>query len=84
MFYSDVSEETSVVMMDSYNTLDINVNKRFWKRRLNIQVGAKNLFDVTNITQTGGQSGGIHSGGSSVPIGYGRTFFISLQLNYNK
>ncbi|PLX13656.1 MAG: hypothetical protein C0598_03190 [Marinilabiliales bacterium] len=84
LFYSDVSEETSVVMMDSYNTLDINVNKRFWKRRLNIQVGAKNLFDVTNITQTGGQSGGIHSGGSSVPIGYGRTFFISLQLNYNK
>lgn len=69
-----------------YNSLDINVNKWFWKRRINLQIGGKNLFDVTNVNRTGDSGGGgVHSGGSnSAPINWGRTFFVRLQFNFNQ
>jgi outer membrane receptor for ferrienterochelin and colicins len=69
-----------------YNTLDANINRWFWKRRINLQVGGKNLFNVTNINRTGdGSGGGVHSGGgSSVPVNWGRTFFVKVQFSFNK
>jgi outer membrane receptor for ferrienterochelin and colicins len=78
-----------VIYIDSYNTLDINVSRWFWKRRINFQIGGKNLFDVTNVdTRSSGGSGGtggIHTGGSgSRPVGWGRTFFMKLQFKFNQ
>ena len=70
--------------MESYNTLDINIGKWFWKRRINFQVGGKNLFNNTNIDVSGGSQGGIHTGGGSVPVNWGRTFFVRLQFRFNK
>ncbi|MFK5856063.1 MAG: TonB-dependent receptor [Bacteroidota bacterium] len=70
--------------MDSYNTLDINMSRWFWKRRVNIQIGGKNLFDNTNIDTSGGQGGDTHSGSGSESVNWGRTFFIRLQFKFNK
>jgi outer membrane receptor for ferrienterochelin and colicins len=74
-------DETEIVTMDAYNSLDVNMNRWFWKRRINLQLGAKNLFDNTNLNTNGsGNSGGAHSGGGSVPVNWGRTFFIKVQF----
>lgn len=72
--------------VEPFNTLDLNVSRWFWKRRINLQVGGKNLFDVTDVaTATSAQGGGIHSGSSgSRPVGWGRTFFVKLQFAFNK
>jgi outer membrane receptor for ferrienterochelin and colicins len=76
---------TDISTISAYNSLDINMNRWFWKRRVNVQLGGKNLFNNTNISRTGSQSGGIHSGGgSSVPVNWGRTFFIRVQFKFNK
>jgi len=69
----------------SYNMLDISLNRSFYKDRLNLAVGAKNLFDVTDIKTSGGGSGGVHSsGGPSMPVAWGRTFFASLKFKISK
>lgn len=69
----------------SYNMLDINVGKNFFKDILGISAGVKNLLDVTTVPSTGGDSGTAHSGGgASVPIGWGRTFFIRATINFRK
>lgn len=81
------SNSTTIVEeVAPYNSLDINVSRRFWKRRINVQIGGKNLFDVTNVTRTGDTGGGgaHQGGGNSTPVNWGRTFFVKLQFNFNK
>ncbi len=76
-----------VIYVDPYNTLDLNVSRWFWKRRINLQIGGKNLFNVTNVDtrSSGGSGGGIHTGGAgSRPIGWGRTFFMKVIFNLNQ
>lgn len=76
---------TDLSTISAFNSLDINVNRWFWKRRINIQIGGKNLFNNTNINTSGSQSGGIHSGsGGSVPVNWGRTFFAKIQFKFIK
>ena len=70
--------------INSYNTLDINVSRWFLQRSLNVQVGAKNLFDVTNVSSSGyTESETAHSGTGS-PLDWGRTYFVKLQFNIFK
>jgi len=84
LYFVATDESVEYGYMDSYNTLDINASRWFWKRRINLQIGGKNLFNNTNIDITGGQSGGTHSGGGSESVNWGRTFFIRLQFKFNK
>lgn len=85
LYLPEVGEEPVLRKMNSYNTLDINMSKWFWKKRINVQVGGKNLFDNTDIVISGSTSGGGHtSGGSSLPVNWGRTFFMKLQFRYSK
>ena len=82
----DENEETAVATMSPYNSLDINMNRWFWKRRINVQIGGKNLFNVTNVNVNGASgSGGIHTGGGgAVPVTWGRTFFARVVFSFNK
>lgn len=78
-------ETTDISTISAYNSLDLNMNRWFWKRRINVQIGGKNLFNNTNISASGSQSGGIHSGGGgSVPVNWGRTFFARIQFKFIK
>ncbi|MDX5320448.1 MAG: TonB-dependent receptor, partial [Bacteroidota bacterium] len=78
-------EQNQVVQtkIESYQTMDLTASRTFWKRRVNLVCGAKNLFNVTNINFTGTSTGGVHSGGGgSMPINQGRTYFVSLRFNF--
>jgi outer membrane receptor for ferrienterochelin and colicins len=60
--------------------------KKFWKNRFSATTGVKNIFDNKEI---GGQGGGTSSGhgsgeGASSLVGWGRTFFLSLKVNFVK
>ena len=81
--------ETVVGFVETYNTLDLNISRWFWKRRINVQIGGKNLFNVTNVTTNFGDSGSGGSGhtgggGGGVPIGWGRTFFMKVLFSFNQ
>jgi len=51
---------------------------------VNITAGVKNLFDVNNVNNTATSSGSIHSGAGAVTVGYGRSYFIGLNFQWNK
>ena len=85
IYFVGENEEPEIRFMQAYHSLDLNLSKWFWKRRLNLQLGAKNIFDNTNINLSDGQSGGIHNGGGgSVPVNWGRTYFIRFQFKFSK
>jgi outer membrane receptor for ferrienterochelin and colicins len=94
MFYKFTGKTNNFIYSDgqiakgeteSYHTMDLTVSKNFFKNRVKLSTGSKNIFDVTNIVSTGSGSGA-HSGGgrNSTPIAYGRTYFIKVSYVFNK
>lgn len=82
-FAVDENQQVFQTNVQSFQTMDMSLSKSFWKRRFNLVLGAKNLFNITNINYSGGAgTGGVHSGGSSsLPVNQGRTFFVTLRFN---
>ncbi len=82
----DEDDEIYEAIITDYQTLDVTVMKRFFNNSLHISLGGKNLINNKDIQAVGGgSSGGVHgSSGSSVPVGWGRTFFVKLSYMFNK
>lgn len=67
--------------VQDYSMMDVSAIKYFMNKRFSITLGAKNLFDVGNITSSQ-LVGGVHSGGgSNIPVAWGRTYFTKLVFN---
>jgi len=67
-----------------YQIMDATISKFFWKQRINLSLGCKNIFDVQNIS-SGTVSGGAHSVTSTnIPLSTGRNYFIKLVFNISK
>lgn len=77
-------EDLTKLVIESYQNLDLNLSKYLFDKKLKISLGIKNLFDVTNVLSTGSAGGSIHDSNSgSLPMNWGRTYFIDLNYNYN-
>ena len=67
----------------SYHMLDLSASRAFWNERFNLIFGVKNLLNVTNIRSSGASTSGVHGNAStSIPIGMGRTYFVSLTYKF--
>jgi len=84
---SSLQDSTEVEYIGAYNNLDFTATKGFWKNRIRLSGGVKNIFNVMVVDATG-VSGGVHGGGGvtggSMPVGYGRSWFLRLSINFNK
>lgn len=73
-----------LVKIGSFHTADLMLNKNLFKS-LTINAGVKNLFNVTQLTNSSTASGGAHStGGATVPYSYGRSYVLGLSYNWEK
>lgn len=77
---SGVVRETE---LSSMHWADLGLNKKV-NSYLTVNGGIKNLFNVTTINNTSQDIGGAHSTGGAVPMGYGRSFFVGLTMQWNK
>ncbi|MEM7368302.1 MAG: TonB-dependent receptor [Bacteroidota bacterium] len=67
-----------------YHLLNASLSRDFWKKRIFISVGSKNLLNTQTVPLVG-QAGGPHSSvGSSQLLNWGRSFFIRLNLTIGK
>lgn len=66
-----------------FHTADLMLNKNLFKS-VTINAGIKNLFDVTQLSNTSTATGGAHSTGGDVPYSYGRSYVLGLIYNWNK
>lgn len=66
---------------DAYSWTDATINKSFFDGVFITTIGARNLFDVTEINTTAFE-GGTHNGPpTQIPLGYGRSYFVKLTYN---
>lgn len=69
--------------INSYNTLNAALTRNFWKDRILLTAGAKNILNVTNVSTNGAVPFG-HEGSDGAMINMGRTYFVSLNLHFAK
>lgn len=70
----------NVGSVDGYHLLDITASRMLGKM-LRLTIGGKNLFNITNVNNSNQSAGGVHSGGGTTAIGYGRSFFTKINFN---
>lgn len=85
-YFQDYDDEdnpvTGELIQDGFTLSDFTLSKYFWKKRIQFIGGVQNIFDVRNVPFSGG-SGGAHSGGgSSTPVGMGRSWFVRLSWQF--
>jgi len=68
--------------LEGYQWMDITIRKQF-KHGIAVNAGARNLFNIKQINSTS-NGGDAHGGGSSRPIGYGRSYFVGIQYQFNQ
>lgn len=74
----------SVVLSEisSFHLADLTASKTV-NKLLSVNAGVRNLFDVTRLQNFNGGNE-VHGTGSSVPMGYGRSFFLGLTMQFSK
>ncbi len=79
-FYAGDDGEAQQTEIPAYNMMDVTTSYTFFKNRFTLSAGAKNLFDIQNLNvQNSG--GGVHTGGDFV-VSWGRSYFVSLKLDW--
>ncbi|MFB9077268.1 TonB-dependent receptor plug domain-containing protein [Flavobacterium procerum] len=80
--FIESGSEYALSEIDPSNWFDASIRKNFFKDQFEVTLGARNIFDVTNVNQTR-TSEGAHSSGSNVMLAYGRSYFLKLAYNLN-
>lgn len=82
--FAMVNDELQQTALSDYHTMDVTASKLFFKDRIGITLGCKNIFDVKNISSSLLSSSAHSSSASSVPFSTGRNYFIKLSLSFSK
>jgi outer membrane receptor for ferrienterochelin and colicins len=85
-YYYNSAEEVTVGYINEFHNMDVSLMKKFWHNRFSVTTGVKNIFDNKEIGGQGSGSGSGHGGGqgASSLVGWGRTFFLSMKINFVK
>jgi outer membrane receptor for ferrienterochelin and colicins len=70
------------IRLDGFHWMDLTFKKQIGNQ-LSVNLGARNLMDVTSIQSTTG-GGAAHGGGTQRPMGYGRSYFLGLTYKLSK
>lgn len=66
----------------SYSMLDFNLQRFFWKKRISIALGGKNMLNVTTIATSAVATGAHTASGNATPIGWGRSFYVRISFTF--
>lgn len=69
--------------INSYSWLDASVRQKFFKNKLEATVGARNILNISDVTQSRINEGSGHSVSAQLMLAYGRSYFFKLVYNLN-
>lgn len=70
------------VRIADYLLSDFTVSQAMWNKKISLQAGVRNLFNVSEIEGT--FANGVHTEGNNTQIGTGRSYFVGLKIGWNK
>ena len=83
--YVASDEQLKTFFLNPYHMLDISMSRNLYKDIFRLTIGGKNLCNNRNISATGDFiQNGVHSSATnSQPVGWGASFFASLNINFS-
>ncbi|WEK35569.1 MAG: TonB-dependent receptor [Candidatus Pseudobacter hemicellulosilyticus] len=67
---------------DAYHNMDCNIARSFWKEKLDLRLGVRDLFDVRDISYKAiDPPPGITGQTQTIRLFYGRSYFVKLSYN---
>jgi len=80
--YTFENEDVMISTISSTDFLDVSLNRSFWKNRIQIVTGCKNIMNTTQTTINGAAGGGLHGTSGSQLINQGRSYFVRLGVKF--
>lgn len=68
--------------IDGYNMMDFIVTQPFWKKQIELSLGVKNIFDVTNINNTTQSASGHNVASTQLNLFYGRSYMARVTYQF--
>jgi outer membrane receptor for ferrienterochelin and colicins len=68
--------------ISGFQTVDITATRHFWKQRVRLTIGIRNLANVQNVASTVAGVGAHSSSSGSIPQGTGRAAILNLSIAY--
>ena len=69
---------------EGFHQLNVSASRSFWKNRISISAGGKNLLNVNNVRADNVSGIGHNFSANVAQINWGRTFFASLTFKFSK
>ncbi len=73
------------VEQNAFSLMDVSISQKIWKDHFVLTFGVRNIFDISDVRNSG-ETGGVHGNSSgSVPaerMFYGRSYFGRLNFNF--
>lgn len=69
---------------NAFHSLDVTLSRSFWKDRVELAAGGKNLLNVRNVGASGVIAGGHNFNGNEMNTLWGRTVFVSFTIRYGE
>jgi len=83
-FYQGENDVLEQGFIGDFHLLNASLSRSYWKDRIFLALGAKNLTNTRSVANTV-PGGGVHSGSSgSQLINWGRTWFVRLHLRFSR
>ncbi|MEM9723643.1 MAG: TonB-dependent receptor [Bacteroidota bacterium] len=82
-FYFDANNEVAEGFVGSYDLVNASLQKEFWKQRIGLTLGVKNLFNTQTVDLVGGSTSAHGSFGDSQLLNWGRSFFVQTRLLFS-
>lgn len=79
--YTLDDDELKLEGLSAFNWADFTVSRALYKY-IDIQVGVKNIFDITTVRNTTASSGAHSTSNGVNQLGSGRSYFVGLAFNY--
>lgn len=77
-----LSEGSTIVStVEPYSMMDLSFNRSFFKKRMDIVCGVRNMLDIRTLNVSNGVSSGAHSSAGASAISQGRSFFVQLGID---
>lgn len=80
--YEIENESFRLSKTDGFHMMDFIVSQPFWKDRLELSLGVKNIFDVTTINSTASTAIGHNASTDRINLYYGRSYFARLMYQF--
>ncbi|MEM9547897.1 MAG: TonB-dependent receptor plug domain-containing protein [Bacteroidota bacterium] len=78
----DSNGALEISTIENYHLIDFSWSKSFWKNRINVTMGTRNVLNTQSINQSNG-IGGAHQSGSRRALSPGRSLFLGVNLDIN-